>query len=109
MQAGQPIAYASRALTSTERGYAQIEKCLAILFGMEKLHQYTYGRKVQSDHKPLEMVTKKPLLSAPKRLQRMLLRLQKYDMFIPGKLMLVAEHIYLNAQLRDQLKLKLKL
>lgn len=97
MQAGQPIAYASRALTSTERGYAQIEKeCLAIVFGMEKFHQYTYGRKVvvQSDHKPLETITKKPLLSAPKRLQRMLLRLQKCDIevvFVPGRLMLVAD------------------
>lgn len=97
LQVGQPIAYASRALTSTERGYAQIEKeCLAILFGMEKFHQYTYGRKVvvHSDHKPLETITKKPLLSAPKRLQRMLLRLQKYDIevvFVPGRFMLVAD------------------
>ncbi|KAG5285841.1 hypothetical protein AALO_G00008080 [Alosa alosa] len=97
MQTGQPIAYGSRALTPTERGYAQIEKeCLAILFGMEKFHQYTYGRKVvvHSDHKPLETITKKPLLSAPKRLQRMLLRLQKYEIevvFVPGRLMQVAD------------------
>lgn len=55
---------------------------------MEKFHKYTYGRKVtvQSDHKPLEHIHKKPLLSAPKRLQRMLLRLQKYDAntYVPG-------------------------
>ncbi|KAL6471877.1 hypothetical protein MHYP_G00205270 [Metynnis hypsauchen] len=97
MQAGQPIAYGSRALTPTERGYAQIEKeCLAILFGMEKFHQYTYGRKVevQSDHKPLETIMRKPLFNAPKRLQRMLLRLQKYDIsvtYVPGRLMYVAD------------------
>lgn len=79
------MAFGSRALTPAERGYAQIEKdCLAIVFGMEKFHQYTYGRKVtvQRDHKPLENIHKKPLLSAPKRLQRMLLRLQKYDVNI---------------------------
>uniref|UniRef100_A0AAY4BL29 Reverse transcriptase/retrotransposon-derived protein RNase H-like domain-containing protein n=1 Tax=Denticeps clupeoides TaxID=299321 RepID=A0AAY4BL29_9TELE len=47
LQMGVPIAYGSRALTPTERGYAQIEKeCLAIVYGMEKFHQYTYGRKV---------------------------------------------------------------
>ncbi|KAL6471870.1 hypothetical protein MHYP_G00205200 [Metynnis hypsauchen] len=97
MQAGQPIAYGSRALTPTERGYAQIEKeCLAILFGMEKFHQYTYGRKVevQSDHKPLETIMRKPLFNAPKRLQRMLLRLQKYDIsvtYVPGRLMHVRD------------------
>ena len=37
---------------------------------------YTYGRcvAVQSDHKPLEMIFKKSLHKAPKRLQRMLMR-----------------------------------
>lgn len=90
LQAGQPVAYSSRAFTPTEKGYAQIEKeCLAILFGMEKFHQYTYGRTVEvhSDHKPLETIVRKPLLNAPKRLQRMLLRLQRYDInvvYVPG-------------------------
>ncbi|KAL6455331.1 hypothetical protein MHYP_G00362250 [Metynnis hypsauchen] len=96
-QNGKPVAFTSRALTSTERGYAQIEKeCLAIVFGMEKFHQCTYGRQVtvQSDHKPLENIVKKPLLSAPKRLQRMLLRLQKYstqETYVPGRDMLLAD------------------
>ena len=59
MQNGQPVAYASRSLTKTERNYAQIEKeLLAIVFGTEKFNQYTYGRKVivESDHKPLESI-----------------------------------------------------
>ena len=39
MQQGQPIAYASRALTKTEEEYAQIEKeMLAILFSTIKFH-----------------------------------------------------------------------
>lgn len=54
---------------------------MAIVFGLEKFHQYTYGRPltVQSDHKPLEVIYKKPLHRAPKRLQRLLLRLLVYD------------------------------
>lgn len=84
MQQGQPVAYASRALSQTEQRYAQIEKeCLAIVFACEHFDQYIYGRDlvtVQSDHKLLETIFKKSLLAAPKRLQRMLLRLQKYNL-----------------------------
>ena len=82
LQQGQPIAYASRALTQCEHGYVPIEKeLLAVVYGMERFHHYTYGRKVivHSDHKPLESITRKPLHKAPKRLQRMLLRLQDYE------------------------------
>ena len=82
MQDDQPIAYASRALTDPETRYAQIEKeLLAVVYGLEKFHTYTYGRQVtvESDHKPLEVIVKKPLHLAPKRLQRMLLRVQAYS------------------------------
>jgi hypothetical protein len=84
----RPIAYASRALTSTESNYAQIEKeLLAIVFGVERFHQYTYGRKVivDSDHKPLETIFGKPLAAAPRRLQKMFMRLQLYDIDIQYK------------------------
>ena len=52
-----------------------------MVFGLEKFHKYTYGRSVtvQSDHKPLEVIVKKPVCKAPKRLQRLLLRLLVYD------------------------------
>ena len=82
LQEGKPVCYASRALTHTEENYAQIEKeLLAIVFACERFDQYVYGRHitVQSDHKPLEIITKKSMIDAPKRLQRMLLRLQKYN------------------------------
>lgn len=49
-----PIAYASRAMTSSEINYAQIEKeTLAIVFGTDRFHDYLYGKKftVESDHK----------------------------------------------------------
>ena len=88
MQDGHPVAYASRSLTPTEVQYAQIEKeLLAIVFAMEKFETYPYGRKVlvESDHKPLEAIFKKSLLNAPKLLQRMLLRLQRYEFEVSYK------------------------
>ena len=85
LQNGKPLAYCSRALTPTERNYAQIEKeLLAIVFSVEKWHQYAFGRhiSVQSDHKPLETIFNKPLSSAPRRLQGMMLRLQGYELTV---------------------------
>ena len=97
LQEGQPIAFSSRALTSTERNYAQIEKePLSIVHGCTRFDQYVYGRSitVQTDHKPLETIFKKSLLSAPKRLQRMLLQFQRYSLNIvykPGKELFIAD------------------
>lgn len=62
--------------------HAQIEKeLLSVVYGLEKFHTYMYGRSVavQSDYKHLEMIFKKSLHKAPKRLQRMLMRTQLYD------------------------------
>ena len=90
-QDGKPVAFASRALSSAEKRYAQIEKeMLAVCFGLEKFHHYTYGRKVEvvTDHKPLVAINQKPLSRAPKRLQAMLLRALTYDFnlsYAPGK------------------------
>jgi hypothetical protein len=45
MQNGHPLAYVSRSLTPTESNYAHIDKeMLAIVYGMEKLNTYVYGR-----------------------------------------------------------------
>ena len=71
LQEGAPICYASRALTSTEKNYDQIEKeMLALVFGCIKFEQYIFGRSVsvQSDHKPLETIFRKPQAKSPKRL-----------------------------------------
>ena len=81
IQDGRPVAYASRSLSDTEQRYAQIEKeMLTIVFALEKFNQYTFGRhvRVSSDHKPLESILSKPLAVAPRRLQGMMMRLQKY-------------------------------
>ena len=78
----KPVAYASRALTETEIKYAQIEKeLLAVTFACKKFNDYIYGRKVviETDHKPLITILKKPLHAAPLRLQKMMLQLQRYN------------------------------
>ncbi|KAI4900308.1 hypothetical protein NFI96_009493 [Prochilodus magdalenae] len=97
LQGERPVAYASKSLNSTEENYAQIEKELyAVLFGCKRFHEYMYGRRVivESDHKPLEAILRKPLAAAPPRLQRMILQLQRYDIHIihrPGKEIPVAD------------------
>ena len=88
LQEGRPVSYASRALTSAEKNYAQIEKeLLAIVFACERFDQYVYGRQVtvESDHQPLESIAKKRMEDVPNLLQRMLLRLQRYDLQITYK------------------------
>ena len=63
---------------------------------MEKFETYVYGRYVivETDHKPLETIRQKFLATAPKRLQRTLLTLQKYGFnarYIPGIQMHMAD------------------
>ena len=97
MQAGKPIAFASKSLSDCESRYANIEReVLAVVFGCERFHTYVYGTRftVESDHKPLEMIILKNLAAALQRLQRMLLRIQPYDVQIryrPGKEMALAD------------------
>ncbi|XP_061190306.1 uncharacterized protein LOC133198195 [Saccostrea echinata] len=61
----------------------------------EPLRKHAQRRCMElSDHKPLEIILRKPLHIAPKRLQRMLLRLQKYTIHLayhPGKEMFLAD------------------
>lgn len=97
-QSSGVIAYASRTLTATERNYAQIEKeLLAILFACIRFDQLIVGNPkavIKTDHKPLLNIFEKPLLSAPRRLQHMLLSLQRYNLsmeFVTGKENVVAD------------------
>jgi transposase InsO family protein len=97
LQNGQPVEFASRALSKSERNWAQIEKeTLAVVYGLERFDQYTYGRrvKVQNDHKPLQHILKKPLAQVPKRLQSLLMRMHRYDVefqYLPGKNLVIAD------------------
>lgn len=97
MQKGKSIEYTSRSLSESERQWTQIEKeALAVLFGLEKFDQYTYGRKVfiQNDHKPLETILRKPFNQAPKRLQEIIMKLHRYDIefnFVKGTDLIIAD------------------
>ena len=89
----QPIAYASCSLSKTERKYAQLDKkCLAIIFGLKKFHQYLLGRKftIYSDHKPLQHIfaESRPIPTlASACIQRWALTLSAYNYikYKPGK------------------------
>ncbi|UYV64882.1 K02A2.6-like, partial [Cordylochernes scorpioides] len=107
LQESQSIIFASRSLSKTEQNYAQIEKeCLAIVFACERFHQYILGKCqviVQTDHKPLLTIFKKSILKAPQRLQRMLLRLQRYNLeleHVQGSQMHLAD-IFSRACIKD--------
>ena len=58
---------------------------LAAVFGAERFHTYIYGRSftIESDHKPLESISRKNLADTPAWLQCMMLCLQGYDFTIP--------------------------
>ena len=105
IQDGHPIAYGSKALDDTQAQYAVIEKeLLAICFGCKKFHDYVFGKPViiETDHKPLLGVMSKPLHMLSARMQRMRMRLQRYDLHLvykPGKEMFIADTLsraYLN-------------
>ena len=91
------VAYASRAVSDCESRYAPIElETLAVTFACERFHQYIYGQRieVETDHKPLVAIFKKPLSESPLRIQRLRLRLQRYDLVVsytPGKWMHAAD------------------
>ncbi|XP_070571314.1 uncharacterized protein [Ptychodera flava] len=78
-----PIMYLSRKLLPRERVYPTIEKeCLAIVWAINKLHVYLYGREfvVQTDHQPLQWLER--MKNTSSRLMRWSLLLQPYTFSI---------------------------
>ena len=108
----QPIAFASKSLTDVETRYTNIEReLLAIVFACQRFSTYLLGRSfiAESDHKPLEMIAMKNLANAPPHLQRMLLKLQRYDVTIkyrPGQQMQLADALS-RCPARASLEIKL--
>ena len=87
---------------AAETRYANIEhELLGVVGALEKFHYFTFGHPViiLTDHKPLIAISKKALVNAPPRLQRLLLRLNNYNVmlqWIPGKEMVFADHLSRN-------------
>ncbi|KAI8120353.1 Retrovirus-related Pol polyprotein from transposon 17.6 [Lucilia cuprina] len=82
------IYHVSRALTSAEQKYSQIEKeALALVYGCTKFHRMIYGRSftLLTDHKPLLSIfgSKKGIPThTANRLQRWALIMMSYDFTI---------------------------
>lgn len=86
------VACASRTMNDHEVNYSQTEKeLLSIHFGTQKFHDFIYHSEVdvQTDHKPLISIMKKPICKIGSvRLQRLRIKLLKYSLnvyYIPGK------------------------
>ena len=71
----------SRALTSAEKNYSQLERrYLAGVYGFEKNHLYLLGRTftIYSDHKPFVSILNKPRTIESSYIERLMLCLQGY-------------------------------
>ena len=85
LQVRQTVAFTSPALISTERNNALTErKLLAILQACDCFDQYVFGRDInmETHNKPLVKDSGKSRLEATKRLRRMTMQLQKYNLKI---------------------------
>ncbi|UYV64196.1 PTPN23 [Cordylochernes scorpioides] len=104
LQEDRPIAYASSALNDAQRHYPQIEKeALAIKFGCKKFHTYIYGKSllIETDHRPLESIYKKPMDKMPPRLQKIFMEINQYGPNIKyksGKELLIADLLSRDCQ-----------
>ena len=110
IQDSRPVCYASRSLTETESRYSNIEReLLAACWSLEKFNHYVFGKKViiETDHKPLESIWKKTIMSASPRLQRLLLKMAKYDVeirYIQGKTNVIADALSRVSYMEPPLK-----
>ena len=66
------------------------------MFAINRFHKYCYGRHFDmlNDHKPLQGIFSKSLVNTTPMIQRLLLRLQRYDFdfqYIPGNKIVVSD------------------
>ena len=95
----KPVFYASRAMTSTEQRYAQVEKeALGMTWVCEKFSDFLVGMKefiIETDHKPLLALMKtKQLDELTPRIQRFRMRLMRFSyqvVFTAGKNLVTAD------------------
>ena len=81
IQEDKVIEYHSRALTSTQQCYSNIEReAYALVNGVEHFHHYIFGKpfEVHTDHQPLVQLRIKPLAKLSPRLQHLFLRVKQH-------------------------------
>ncbi|KAJ8874668.1 hypothetical protein PR048_025534 [Dryococelus australis] len=90
LQGNQPVCYASKSLSKAQLNYSQVEKeALTILVACKKVHEYIWGNQnvlIESDHKPLEAIFKKPRLYVPAMLQRILFEVLQCNPIVSYKM-----------------------
>lgn len=75
----------------------KLKKCLGLVFGMERFHSYVYGLPTfvaETDHCPLIAIVKKNLTEMTQRIQRLMMKLQRYDfdlVYMPRKYLVMAD------------------
>ena len=82
MQDGKVVSYASKALSSVEKRYSQIEReALAIAWGCHHFRKYLLGHhfKVITGHKPLLPIFNRPTSQASTRIDNWRLKLQSFN------------------------------
>ena len=95
----QPVHYVSRSLTDTEKLYSQIEReALAAEFSTRRLQMYLLGApkfKLATDHKPLLPLLNNPKAKIPRRIERIIIKMQNLDyeaIHIAGKSNYLSRH-----------------
>ena len=81
IQEGKVIEYHSRALTSTQQHYSNLQReAYTLVNGVEHFHHYVFGKpfEVHTDHQPLVQLSIKPLAELSPRLQHLFLRVNQY-------------------------------
>jgi hypothetical protein len=96
LQGAQPVFMLCGSLLRQRKTTHKLKRNIWRFFSLANDFTNTCGWRnieVESDHKPLEDIFRKPICDVPKRLQRMLLSLQKYNVNVSykkGKLMYIA-------------------
>ena len=75
IQNGTPIYFASRAISTTEANYQNLEQeTLTRIWGREKFYYFLYGNKftLETDQKPLVSIYRKHLIDASPRIQKLI-------------------------------------
>lgn len=92
------VAFASRALTTAEQRYSQIEKeALGVSWAIERFEEFLRGLSfvVETDHQPLvRLLGSADLDLMPPRIQRFRIRLMRYQFtvkYVPGKYLATAD------------------